>query len=83
VRSLRVTIRNESYLTLDAIAECYECEVEWVEVVYRLGLLGRGEDIEGHPAIPARMLDRVSVLRRLCHHHGVDPMVVELLLEDE
>ena len=79
-----VTIRGETYLTLDAVAECYECEVTWVEEIYALGLLGSGEHIEGLTAIPSRMLERVAQIRRLCHYHGIDPTMVDLLLaEDE
>ena len=78
-----VTIRGETYLTLEAVAECYECEVTWVEEIYGLGLLGSGERIEGLTAIPSRMLDRVAQLRRLCHYHGIDPTMVDLLLGEE
>ena len=31
---MQMVIRGETYLTLDVIAECYDCEVEWVERVY-------------------------------------------------
>jgi hypothetical protein len=57
--------------------------VEWVREVYDLGLLGRGEAYEGRTAVPGRMLERVAQLRRLCVYHGVDPTIVELLLESE
>ena len=79
---MQLVIRGETYITLDVVAECYECEVEWVERVYRLGLLGAGEEVEGTPAIPSYMLERVAVLKRLCHYHGIDPTLVDLLLED-
>lgn len=77
------TIRGETYLTLDVVAECYDCELAWVQQIFRLGLLGVGEDVEGLLAIPSRMLDRVAEIRRLCHYHGVDPTIVEVLLAEE
>jgi hypothetical protein len=83
VTSARVVIREETYLTLDLVAECYEVEVEWVEGVYRLGLLGAGEQVEGRPAIPSRMLERVAQLRGLCHYHGLDPALVDVLFGDD
>ena len=79
---MRLVIRGETYITLDVVAECYGCEIEWVEHVYRLGLLGAGEQVEGTAAIPSYMLERVAELMRLCHHHGIDPAVVDLLLEE-
>ena len=78
-----VAIRGETYLTLDTVAECYECEVTWVEEIYALGLLGAGESFDGLTAIPSRMLERVAQLQRLCHYHGIDPTMVELLLVKE
>jgi hypothetical protein len=83
VTHVRIVIHDETYLTLDAVAECYECEIEWIERIYALGLLGRGEQVEGRTAIPSRMLERVAQIRRLCHHHGIDPAVVDLLLGEE
>jgi hypothetical protein len=76
---MRVIIREETYITLDTIAECYEFEVEWIEEVYGMGLLGTGENVEGRTAIPSRMLERVAELRRLCHYHGLDPYLVDVL----
>jgi hypothetical protein len=78
----RIVIHGETFLTLDAVAECYEIEVQWVERIYRLGLLGPGEDVEGHAAIASTMLERVAEILRLCRHHGVDPTLVELFLSE-
>ena len=81
--SLRVTIHGETYVTLDTVAECYHCEVEWVEQIYGLGLLGSGELVEGRPAIPARKLDRLAEIVRLVRIHGIDPTLVDLWLLEE
>ena len=78
-----VTIRGETYLTLETVADCYDCELAWVEQIFHLGLLGTGERVEGLVAIPSRMLERVAEVLRLCRYHGVDPSVVELLLVEE
>jgi hypothetical protein len=80
---MRVTIRGETFLTLETVAECYEIELQWVERIYRLGLLGRGEDVEGHAAIASTMLERVAEILRLCRHQGVDPTLVGLFLTEE
>jgi hypothetical protein len=83
VNRVRVTIQDESYLTLDTVADCYECTIEMVEHIYGLGLLGPGEQIEGRTAIATRMLERLAEILRLCHYQGIDPTVVELFLVDE
>jgi hypothetical protein len=83
MRPVRVVIRDESYMTLDLVAECYDLDLEWVERVYRLGLLGSCEQVEGRPAIPSRMLERVAEVRRLCHYHGLDPLLVDVLFADD
>jgi hypothetical protein len=80
---MRVVIHEETYITLETVAECYECEVEWIEQVYRLGLLGAGENVEGRTAITSRMLERVAELRRLCHYQGLDPVLVDVLFADD
>jgi hypothetical protein len=83
VRRATLTIRGESYVTLETVADCYECEIAWVEQIFALGLLGAGESFEGLVAVPTRMLERVAAIRRLCHYHGVDPTIVELLMREE
>lgn len=80
---VRLTIRGETYLTLETVAECYECEIEWVERIYDLGLLGSGELVDGRTAIPARMLERLAEIMRLCRHQGIDPTLVDLWLLEE
>ncbi len=76
-------IAGETYLALETVAECFDCEVAWVERVYALGLLGRGEMIEGRVAIPAASLERVATVRRLCVHLDLSPELVGLWLDEE
>jgi len=75
-----ITIRGELYVTLEAVASCYQVEVAWVEEAYELGLLGRGERVSGATAVEAAMLDRVGRILRLHRQQGVNlPGIVMLL----
>ncbi len=80
VRTLRVTIEGESYITLDDVAECYECEHGWVREVYDHGLLGRGVRYEGTIVVRTSMLDRVAEIRRLHVFQGVHISAIAALL---
>ena len=75
-----IRIRGELYLTLEAAAECYQVEVEWVRRVYELDLLGPGQPLEQSTAIAARMLDRLAEIRRLHLHTGMDLEAIALVL---
>jgi len=72
-----ITIRGELYVTLEAVASCYQVEVAWVEEAYELGLLGRGERVSGATAVEAAMLDRVL---RMHLQQGVNLAGIVLLL---
>ena len=78
-----LTIRGETYVSLETVAECYECELTWVQEIFALGLLGAGTSVEGLVLVPSFMLERVAAIRRLCHYHGIDPTIVELLMKEE
>ena len=77
----RITIEGESYLTLTGIAECFSCEIAWVEEVYSLGLLGIGRDADGEIVVLSSVLDRVAEIRRMNVHYGVHLTAVSILLE--
>ncbi len=79
----RVVIRGESYWTLEAVAESYQCEVTWLRTVYDYGLLGRGERLEGSVAVHVRQLDRVATILRLHVYQGLELSAVRLLLETD
>ena len=84
MKSVVVTIRGERYITLDAAAECYQCEVTWVEQVYAFGLLGRGEPVGAGVAIRTSMLDRLARLVALCRYQGLElDTAAAFLLSDE
>lgn len=78
-----IHIHGEAFLDLEIVAECYQVQVDWLTEVYDLGLLGRGERVEAHIAIPVIRLDRVARIIRLHFHYGYDLSSLELLLADE
>ncbi|MBI4879563.1 MAG: hypothetical protein HY812_07885 [Planctomycetes bacterium] len=78
----RFTIRGERYLSLEAVAECYQVEAAWVWQVYEHGLLGRGEDVGGTIVVAAAMLERMAVIRRLSLLGAADLALVEVLLDE-
>lgn len=83
MKYLRVLIEGETYLSLTAVAECYDCEVEWMLEVYRFGLLGRGRVVGEEIVVCARVLDRVAEVVRLSLYHGVGLGALALLLQPE
>ena len=74
-----LVIQGEVHLTLDAVADCFEVEVAWVEEVHALGLLGAGRRVEGATAVAAVLLDRVAEVLRL-YRYGIALEVVAVLL---
>ena len=84
MKSVVVTIRGERYITLDAAAECYECEVTWVQQVYSFGLLGPGEQVGAGIAIRTSMLERLARIVALCRYQGLElDAAAAILLIDE
>lgn len=76
----RVVIDGEVHLALDIVAECYHVEVDWLQKVYREGLLGPGHQREHTVVIAAARLDRVAQIVRLHFHYGIDLEAVSILL---
>lgn len=81
MRRVRITIEGETYITLEGVAECYECEITWLREVYDLGLLGHGRTVEQSIAIELSKLDRVADVIRMSVYQGIDLVVVAALLE--
>lgn len=79
----RLVVRGETYVSLEAAAECYQLELAFVREVYRAGLLGPGELTELGPAIPAPMLGRLARIVRLTRHLELDLDLAAFFLEDE
>ena len=76
----RIVIRGELHLSLEVVAECYDCQVSWVREVYELGLLGEGSEVEGGIAVSAAMLERMARIRRLNLQLGLPPEMIALML---
>ena len=79
---VRISIEGESYLTLEAISECYACEVTWMREAYQVGLFGLGVVHGDDLLLSVRLLDRVAEVVRLGRHHGLDFEVIALLVAD-
>lgn len=80
MRNVRIRIEEQSYLSLDGISECYECEVSWLQEVYDLGLLGSGREHAGRIVLSVAILDRVAEVIRLNFHEGLPLDVIVVLL---
>jgi len=76
-----VYIREEAYVALATIAECYECSEAWLREVYDVGLLGTGESLEETTWVRAEVMDRVAWILRLSVVHGLELDVIVHLLD--
>jgi hypothetical protein len=76
-----VYIREEAYVALSTIADCYECSEAWVREVYDVGLLGTGEIRDELTLVRADAMDRVARILRLSAVHGLELDVIVHLLD--
>jgi hypothetical protein len=76
-----VYIREEAYVTLATIAECYECSETWIREVYEVGLLGTGEMLDELTWVPVAAMDRLATILRLSTIHGLELDVIVHLLD--
>jgi hypothetical protein len=76
-----VYIREQAYVTLATIAECYACSETLVHEIYDVGLLGTGEVLDQVTLVPAELLDRVAWILRLSTVHGLDLDIIVHLLD--
>lgn len=76
----RILIDGESYLTLEAISECYECESAWLREAYEFGLLGCGRAYAGTVVLRVSVLDRVAQVLRLSRYQGLGFETIVVLL---
>lgn len=77
---VRITIEGESYLTLEAISECYECDVRWLREAYEFGLFGRGRVDAGRVVLRITVLDRVAEVVRLARYQGLGFEAIDVLI---
>jgi len=80
VSEARIFIEGETYLTLEAIGECYECEVSWLREAYESGLLGGGRTYSGSVVLRVTVLDRVAEVIRLSRYQGLGFEAIVVLL---
>lgn len=77
---VRIMIAGESYLTLEAISECYGCELAWLRDAYDFGLFGRGRLEAGRVVLRIGVLDRVAEVVRLSRYQGLGFEAIEVLI---
>lgn len=72
-------MNDERYIPVEAVAECFQVEVRWLERVCELDLIPH---VRRDPVleVEAGELERVARIVRLHFHQGVELSVVELLL---
>jgi hypothetical protein len=78
-----IRIEGESWLSIEAVADCYECETAWLREAWRYGLLGSGLQVEGKLLLHVALLDRVADVIRLGRHQGLAFEVIGILLAAE
>jgi hypothetical protein len=83
VSRVRITIEGESYVTLEGIAQWYQCELSWVREVYGYGLLGSGRTVAETTAIHVSMLDRFADVLRMSVYQDIDLAVIAALFASE
>jgi hypothetical protein len=74
-------IRDEAYVTLSTIADCYECSESWIREIYDVGLLGTGEVLDELTWVRVEAMDRVARILRLTTVHGLELDVIAYLLD--
>lgn len=78
-----IRIEGESWLSLEAVADCYECDTAWLREAWRQGLLGSGLQVEGKLLLHVTVLDRVADVVRLGRHQGLALEVIGVLFATE
>lgn len=76
----RIVIRGRMHLSLRTVAQVYNVQVDWLEEVFELGLLGSGEHVGGGVTVAATQLDRVARIVRLHFYDGVNLESIGVLL---
>lgn len=80
---MSILIEGRSYLTLEMISNCYDCDVTWMSEAYELGLLGTGYNWEGRLVFAVTILDRVAEVVRLGRYQGLSFETIVVLLGDD
>ena len=78
----KIVVEGELYLSLETYAEIYSVEVLWLREVFDQGLLGRGITSGQRLCVAAIHLDRVATIVRLTQTCGLDLMDIQLELDE-
>ena len=70
---------EERYVTLEAVAECFQVELHWLEEVCELDLVPHVRR-ERALSVEAIQLERVARIIRLHFHLGIELSALEVLL---
>jgi len=77
---VRIRIEGETWITLEEISACYECETAWLREAYEIGLLGGGREQSGKLLLRVTVLDRVAEIVRLSRYQGLAFETIVVLL---
>ncbi|MCB9899527.1 MAG: hypothetical protein H6825_16090 [Planctomycetes bacterium] len=75
-----IVVAGELFVTLDAVAHCYEVEVAWLLEVHEHGLLGRTAHAGDALVLAVDALDRLARVLRLHRQLGLDLAGIALIL---
>lgn len=76
-------IEGKTYVTVETVAGCLQCETQWVLEVYEQGLLGEGVRRDNTVAIAARMMDRMVTIQRFNKDLGIALSAIAAVLDLE
>jgi hypothetical protein len=77
-----IRMEGETWITLETICECYECDIAWAREAYDFGLFGGGRIVAGRPVLRVTVLDRVARVVRLNRYEGLGFEAIIVLLGD-
>jgi hypothetical protein len=79
---VRIRIEGQTWISLEGICECYECDMSWLREAYEFGLLGGGRIHGGHLMLRITVLDRVARVLRMSRYEGLGFEAIVVLLGD-
>jgi hypothetical protein len=77
-----ILLEGRTWITIEAISECYECEVAWVREACDYGLFGTARVHAGTLVLRVTVLDRVARVVRLSRYEGLGFEAIVALLGD-
>jgi hypothetical protein len=77
-----IVLEGRSWITIEAISECYECDVSWVREACDYGLFGTVRAYAGTLVLRVTVLDQVARVVRLNRYEGLGFETIVALLGD-